>query len=68
VLGAVLAARETSSLAGGAAPAAAFVDGYSLALVIAATVLAVGVVAAPVLRGTRHSPVTVASALGTRSA
>jgi MFS family permease len=42
VMGAILAARESSALADGATPAAAFVSGYSLALTISAVVMVAG--------------------------
>ncbi|MEO3812996.1 MFS transporter [Sphaerisporangium sp. B11E5] len=43
ILGAVLNARQNSSLGTGAAPLTAFLDGYQLALVIAAAIIALGV-------------------------
>ncbi|MFC6081081.1 MFS transporter [Sphaerisporangium aureirubrum] len=43
ILGAVLNARQNTSLEGGATPLNAFLDGYQLALVIAAAIIALGV-------------------------
>jgi EmrB/QacA subfamily drug resistance transporter len=54
VMGAILAARESSALSHGATAPDAFVSGYSLALQISARVMAAGaVVAAFALRGPR---------------
>lgn len=41
-MGAILAARESSALNRGATPAAAFVSGHSLALLISAAVMLAG--------------------------
>jgi len=46
VLGAILAARESSALQAGATPPAAFVGGYTLALTISASVMVGGAVVA----------------------
>jgi EmrB/QacA subfamily drug resistance transporter len=43
VLGAVLTARQAASLADGTAPLAAFLDGYQIALTVAAVLLVIGV-------------------------
>jgi EmrB/QacA subfamily drug resistance transporter len=46
VTGAILAARESAALGGGAAHAAAFVDGYQVGLLVSAAVMAAGAVLA----------------------
>jgi EmrB/QacA subfamily drug resistance transporter len=58
VIGAILAARQATSLAGGATPADAFVDGYSLALTIAAAVILVGAAIAWVVLREPRAPAT----------
>ncbi|MCL4289177.1 MAG: MFS transporter [Thermoleophilia bacterium] len=63
LMGAILSSRQTSSIAAGASPEQAFVDGFQLALLVAAAIAFGGALIAAAL--IRHSPVAeVASSLG----
>jgi EmrB/QacA subfamily drug resistance transporter len=59
VMGAILAARESASLGHGATAQAAFVSGYSLALVIGAAVMVAGAVIAAIVLLERQSATPV---------
>jgi EmrB/QacA subfamily drug resistance transporter len=59
VMGAILAARESASLSHGATAQAAFVSGYSLALVIGAAVVVAGAVIAAIVLRERQSSIAV---------
>jgi EmrB/QacA subfamily drug resistance transporter len=59
VMGAILAARESASLSHGATAQAAFVSGYSLALVIGAAVMVAGAIIAAIVLGERQSTIAV---------
>ncbi|MEV6981654.1 MFS transporter [Sphaerisporangium sp. NPDC051017] len=63
VLGAILSARQSSSAADGAGPLTAFLDGYQLALVVAAAIVAVGIPVSLIsLRSRRAMPPAPADA------
>jgi EmrB/QacA subfamily drug resistance transporter len=59
VMGAILAARESASLSHGATAQAAFVSGYSLALVIGAAVMVAGAIIAAIVLRERQSTIAV---------
>jgi len=59
VMGAILAARESASLSHGATAQAAFVSGYSLALVIGAAVMVAGAIIAAMVLRERQSAIAV---------
>jgi EmrB/QacA subfamily drug resistance transporter len=59
VMGAILAARESASLSDGAAAEAAFVSGYSLALLIGAAVMIAGAIIAAIVLRERRSTIAV---------
>ncbi|MFC4536268.1 MFS transporter [Sphaerisporangium dianthi] len=60
VLGAVLSARSSASAAEGAVPITAFLDGYRLALIVAALIVAVGVPVSLVSLRTRRAAAEIA--------
>jgi EmrB/QacA subfamily drug resistance transporter len=60
ITGAILAARETAAIHGGASHAAAFVDGYHVGLFVSAAVMATGAIVAVVMLRTREQRRTIA--------